>query len=147
VKGIFSAVIPDRPDLFASLLARSSYGRDTPVIDESGIARLWLSMTTTTRSTLRFVLTAVASRPIQEVLSSIDETPAAQNSCRGRSFHKRQVLQKDSFYIYNRHRSYDFPGTETTDLVRFQASTVQNTYAYADDTNTGVRPNWSSPRR
>jgi len=32
---------------------------------------------------------------------------------------------KDSFYIYIDSRSYDFPGTETTDLVRFQGSTVQ----------------------
>jgi prepilin-type N-terminal cleavage/methylation domain-containing protein len=54
---------------------------------------------------------------------------------------------KDSFYIYIDSRSYDNPASDDTDVCRFTAidgSSSVNTYAFADDTATGVRPYWSS---
>jgi type II secretion system protein G len=54
---------------------------------------------------------------------------------------------KDSFYIYIDSRSYDKPYSEATDVCRFLANDGTppgDTYAFADDTLTGVRPYWST---
>ncbi len=51
----------------------------------------------------------------------------------------------DTYYIYIDSRSYDNPRTDTWDVCRFSAvDGAPDTYAYADDSATGVRPYWSN---
>jgi prepilin-type N-terminal cleavage/methylation domain-containing protein len=54
---------------------------------------------------------------------------------------------KESFYIYIDARSYDNSRNDLTDLCRFAAADGTppgDTYGFADDTQTGVRPYWST---
>jgi type II secretory pathway pseudopilin PulG len=53
---------------------------------------------------------------------------------------------KDTFYIYIDSRAYDNSYYDAWDVCRFAASDTpsMDTYAYADDTQTGVRPYWST---
>jgi prepilin-type N-terminal cleavage/methylation domain-containing protein len=51
----------------------------------------------------------------------------------------------DTYYIYIDSRSYDNPRTDTWDVCRFAAfDGAPDTYGYADDSATGVRPYWSN---
>jgi hypothetical protein len=53
----------------------------------------------------------------------------------------------DTYYIYIDSRSYDNPRNDTWDVCRFgpiDGTPPGDTYAYADDSATGVRPYWSN---
>lgn len=52
---------------------------------------------------------------------------------------------KDTFYMYIDSRAYDNSYNDMWDLCRFSTDGTP-TYAYADDTQTGVRPYWSTAR-
>jgi len=50
----------------------------------------------------------------------------------------------ETFYIYIDSRSYDNPHNDLWDVCRFVSNDGADTYAFADDSASGVRPYWSN---
>jgi hypothetical protein len=148
---------------------QSSGNNGTILVDEAESLVFWLSYTDKNpqypflklkaiRNKLTTINSAKASSlPIEDpkIFYDFDQARLGQTPSTVAGLDVPSFIAKycsDSFYIYIDSRAYDNPRTDPWDVCRFASndgSPPGDTYAYADDSQTGVRPYWSnvvSPR-